>query len=239
MSLMLAFSAGGCFDTAYHAAPRHEGLDELDPPPTTEAYKYLASKEGPVRFARVVGTVYRGGQPTKEDLQKLYDLGVRTDINLRREDEDTWRQEERNAKAVGMTFLHFPFYGVFGAEDSFLKPIIAAMKKGHVYVHCLHGRDRTSLMVALYRVLVEDWDPKIAWKLEAIDYGSAQTYWYRKLRFDFERMVKEHADEQARRESHPAKAAEKMTAPVAAPPEASPAPTHAPPASKEPPGDRK
>jgi protein tyrosine phosphatase (PTP) superfamily phosphohydrolase (DUF442 family) len=191
LALAAVLGGGGCGGLPnYIAAPKRESVKDLDAPTECDAFCYLASPAGPPRFARVSEGVYRGGQPTRKDLEALRELGVRTVINLRREDRDAWRQEEANARELGMKFLHFPFYGVFGADDLFLQGIIEQMKQGNVYVHCKHGRDRTSLLISLYRVIVEDWEPKVAWKLEAVDYGSAQTYFYRQLRVVFDRMVR-------------------------------------------------
>ena len=85
------------------------------------------------------------------------DLELPRDVRVPILDDDAARQEERDAKALGMKFVHAPFYGVFGQSDAFYEKIVGELKKGGVYVHCLHGRDRTSLVVALYRVLVEEW----------------------------------------------------------------------------------
>jgi protein-tyrosine phosphatase len=49
-----------------------------------------------------------------------------------------------------------------------------------VYVHCAAGRDRTSLIVALYRVWVNNWTPQMAWQHEARDFGHYQ-WWFRGL----------------------------------------------------------
>ena len=96
-----------------------------------------------------------------------------------------------------MRFLHYPFYGVFGADEMFLVGIVEEIRKGGVYVHCKHGRDRTSLLVALYRVVHEGWEPKRAWQLEAIEYGSAQTYFYRQLRVVYNRMALKYLKHEA------------------------------------------
>lgn len=154
-----------------------------------EAFGVLNAPGGPHRFARVAPRIFRGGQPTRAHLELLASLGVGTVINLRRENRDVWRQEELDACELGMKFERYPFYGVFGADELFLVQIVEELKKGSVYVHCKHGRDRTSLVVALYRVMVDGWDPALAWQSEAIDYGSAQTYFYRRLRVVFFRMA--------------------------------------------------
>jgi GTP:adenosylcobinamide-phosphate guanylyltransferase len=95
-------------------AIRASMVDE-EPQPRGEAFDYLASRQGPPRFAEVADGVYRGGQPSRRDLEALHALGVKTIIDLRREDEAVSRREEAEAHQLGLTFMHFPFYGVFGA----------------------------------------------------------------------------------------------------------------------------
>jgi hypothetical protein len=41
---------------------------------------------------------------------------------------------------------------------------------GAIYVHCLHGEDRTGLVIGLERVFVEGWSPESAWK-EMLAFG--------------------------------------------------------------------
>lgn len=156
---------------------------------TSDPLRYLASSAGPHRFARVADGIYRGGQPDHTALELLRDLGVTTIINLRRESRFTYRGERTYAEELGMRFLHYPFYGVFGAGEQFLTDIVEEVKTRNVYIHCKHGRDRTSLIVALYRVMHEGWGPEDAWQREAIEYGSAQTYFYRQLRVVYQRMT--------------------------------------------------
>ena len=43
----------------------------------------------------------------------------------------------------------------------FLK-IVTDPAKQPVFVHCLHGADRTGTMVAVYRIIVEGWDKEKA-----------------------------------------------------------------------------
>jgi len=156
---------------------------ELDP------LALLRGPEGPPRFAQVREGVYRGGQPTLRHLEALQKLGVRTVISLRRESRRLWQEERRHAEQLGMRWLRFPFYGVFGADVAFLRDILREMGQGAVYIHCKHGRDRTSLLVALYRVWFEKWHPEEAWKLEVLDFGYQPSRFYRLIRHSFDRFV--------------------------------------------------
>jgi protein tyrosine/serine phosphatase len=134
------------------------------------AYRTLQSAEGPTRFSQVADGLYRGGQPTAHQLQLLHELGVRTVINLRQSNAS---EEQASAERLGMRFLHFPFSGISQPDGVLLQEIVKAIdpSAGAVYVHCKEGRDRTSLIIALYRVLKQGWSPDHAWKSEAIDFG--------------------------------------------------------------------
>jgi protein tyrosine/serine phosphatase len=152
----------------------------------------LQGPRGPVRFALVREGLYRGGQPTPRQIELLHDLGVSTVIDLRH---GSTSEEAATAKRLGMRFVRFPFYGPFGADSHFLKSIVEAIRAGgNVYVHCHVGRDRTSLVVALYRVLVDKWDPVIAWQKEAVAYGYVRGLWYGKIQDSYEAAVKTLAE---------------------------------------------
>jgi protein tyrosine/serine phosphatase len=145
-------------------------IDERD------ALAELQGSTGPARFGVVREGLYRGGQPSARHLELLRALGVETVVDLRHGDAGV---EGVAARRLGMRFVRFPFYGIFGADSAFLARIVDAVRRGgRVYVHCRVGRDRTSLVVALYRVLVEGWDPETAWRHEAVDYGYARGWWY-------------------------------------------------------------
>lgn len=154
----------------------------------------LTGDRGPARFARVAEGLYRGGQPDRGHLALLHTVGVRTIVCLRRENAATWRAEAEEAQRLGMRFLHFPWYGIFGAGDQLVEGVLAAMSdwsQGGVYVHCKRGRDRTSVMVALYRVLVEGWEAPEAWQREVLDFGYRPIWFYRRLRAVFEERVRQ------------------------------------------------
>jgi protein tyrosine phosphatase (PTP) superfamily phosphohydrolase (DUF442 family) len=114
---------------------RHERQDEQ----YAEAIAELTGPTGPLRFARVGAGLFRGGQPSHRHLALLHAIGVRTIVCLRREAAPAWRAEAAEAKRLGMRFLHFPWYGIFGARDALIDGVVAAMRDwstGAVYVHC-------------------------------------------------------------------------------------------------------
>jgi protein tyrosine/serine phosphatase len=174
--VLLVSSGPPLFAEARADATRERALAELRGP------------HGPVRFAVVRDGLYRGGQPTPHHLELLHALGVNTVIDLRRGNSDA---EAAAAQRLGIRLVRFPFFGIFGADHLFLANVVEAIRHGgSVYVHCHVGRDRTSLVIALYRVLVEGWEPRLAWQKEAIAYGYVRSWWYGKIEDSYLAAVK-------------------------------------------------
>jgi tyrosine-protein phosphatase SIW14 len=155
----------------------------------TRVYQQLR-EAGPVRFAQVDDHLYRGGRPSAEQVRWLHQLGVRTIVCLRTGDDTT--EEEAAARALGMRFLRFPFRASFNVPDGeMLRQIVASIQDSHdpVYVHCSQGRDRTSLIVALYRVWVSRWAPALAWQKEAVAFGHSAP-WFNGLDVAFAALTR-------------------------------------------------
>ncbi|HEX4459674.1 MAG TPA: hypothetical protein VIA18_16965, partial [Polyangia bacterium] len=120
-------------------------------------------------------------------------LGVRTIIDLRNRPIAV-AAEQASAAKVGIQALNFPFSGLSEPDPAILQRAVAAIESappGAVYVHCQQGRDRTSLIVALYRVWVQGWAPKVAWQSEALDFGHGgmRAIFFRKLDRVFVRLA--------------------------------------------------
>jgi protein tyrosine/serine phosphatase len=140
------------------------------------ALAQLQSPKGPARFGVVSDGLYRGGQPSAHHLELLRALGVETIVDLRH---GGVAAEVAEARRLGMRVVRFPFSGLVVADRQFLAGVVAAIRSGgRVYVHCREGRDRTSLVVALYRVLVDGWAQRVAWQREAVDYGYVRWPWH-------------------------------------------------------------
>ena len=103
-------------------------------------------------FHRVAATLYRGAQPTAEGMRALEAMGVKTVINLRGFHSDA---DEAAGTKLALERISFK---TWHAEDEdvvrFLQ-LVTARKNQPVFVHCLHGSDRTGMMVAIYRIVVE------------------------------------------------------------------------------------
>lgn len=117
-----------------------------------------AAVAGIPNFREVAPGVYRGGHPTAEGWAYLKAKGVRTVVRLHLPSEGS----DDEAEALGMTLIDASgppatVKDVFGAPTpERLKLAVDSLRDESlrpVYVHCLHGQDRTGLIVGLYRVL--------------------------------------------------------------------------------------
>ena len=110
--------------------------------------------EGVPNFHKVSDELYRGAQPTREGMQELKNLGIKTIVNLRSEHSDEKELEgiDISYEYIGATPINLDSNDVI----SFLK-IVSDSNNTPVFVHCRHGADRTGTMCAFYRIAVEDW----------------------------------------------------------------------------------
>ena len=76
--------------------------------------------------------------------------------------------ERRKAEKNGIGFVNTPIPATpFEPSEESVKAALLALSDPSlqpIYVHCLLGRDRTTMVVALYRVYFENWTPEAAWK---------------------------------------------------------------------------
>jgi protein-tyrosine phosphatase len=138
--------------------------------------------------ARVCAGIYRGARLA--NLDELESLKVRTILNLEK-DTDAVRQEKAGAARLGMEVINIPMSEVTRPRLADLVRAVKIMEDPRfqpVYVHCLHGRDRTGLTVAAYRILHDGWSVERADR-EAIDHGHA--WWFYNLVFRWKKSLRE------------------------------------------------
>jgi protein tyrosine/serine phosphatase len=181
--------AVGCAHSYVAAPPRQAAVG---PGPAADAFAALSSPRGPDRFAQVTPLLYRGAQPNAEQLAMLRDVGVKTIVTFIT-DKSVLRDEIAAAQKLGLTVHSYPFYGMSSPDPALLERIVDELRAADapVYVHCRQGRDRTSLVVALFRVWVQGWNPKTAWQHEALDFGHGglRTIFFRRLDSAYVRLT--------------------------------------------------
>ena len=99
--------------------------------------------------------LYRGGQPSPAGFERLKQMGVKTIVNVRGDD-----VEGEQLKNLGFNYEHRPMSAWKAQDDDvvwFLQ-VVADSTRAPLFLHCQHGADRTGYLIAMYRIVVEDWE---------------------------------------------------------------------------------
>lgn len=119
------------------------------------------------RFQVVNPMLVRGGQPTtREDFEYLKRQGIKTVITFRTTPEGlNW--EKGIVESLGMKWINHPINGMsYPDERQMFQILMDVRNPAHfpVFVHCHAGKDRTGLVVGLYRVYFEHWPRERAYE---------------------------------------------------------------------------
>jgi protein tyrosine/serine phosphatase len=104
-------------------------------------------------------TLYRSALPDQGAVPLLQKLKVATVINFLPESDSSW------LSTPDITQVQLPYRTNHVDDADVLKALRAiqmAETKGPVLMHCKHGSDRTGLMAAMYRVVVQGWSKEDA-----------------------------------------------------------------------------
>ena len=115
---------------------------------------------------RVSPSLYRGAQPTPAGFSQLKKLGVRTVINLR-----SFHSDRREIRATGLGYLHLHMKAWHPEQRDLVRflRLVSDRSKGPFFLHCQQGADRTGLLSAVYRVVIQGWSKQAA--LEEMKHG--------------------------------------------------------------------
>jgi protein tyrosine phosphatase (PTP) superfamily phosphohydrolase (DUF442 family) len=138
--------------------------------------------EGVTNFGRVTELYFRGGTVTTLGISHLAEMGVRTIIDLR--DKDSPGEPEAAARN-GVRYFRFPMNGKVTPDDKEVNEILSIIQNARapVYVHCSAGKHRAGTIAALYRIRVQGWSQRQAWREEQF-YGFGSPDQHPKL-FDY------------------------------------------------------
>ncbi|MBL8828786.1 MAG: hypothetical protein JNM18_17540 [Planctomycetaceae bacterium] len=110
---------------------------------------------------------FHGKAPKHErDFQELKAMGINTVVETRKFYKRKIERERQNVLAHGMNYCHVPM-GFWPLRDGTPEQALNLIAHcGHlpVYLHCNLGVDRAGLVIALYRVRYEGWDPGVAFE---------------------------------------------------------------------------
>jgi protein tyrosine/serine phosphatase len=138
-------------------------LDQLEKANKRRGSKQVVGADiGTENFKQVNAGLFRGGVPSDDQLEGLKKLGVKTDVSLmsmgNSRERDVILHEKETCAQLGIKFINLSLPFNAPPPQAMLDTWLAtAQDKGAsaVYVHCVHGRDRTGTMVAAYRMTVD------------------------------------------------------------------------------------
>jgi protein tyrosine phosphatase (PTP) superfamily phosphohydrolase (DUF442 family) len=131
------------------------------------------------------GVLWRGSKPDSAGAASLLSLGVRTVVNLELLHDDMRAfQVARPAKVLSEKLDYFRIEEwepnpviLPSVLDSHVAEFLAIVKTQPkpIYVHCRSGQNRTGVMVAAYRVLLEGSSPESA----VAEMGKYKGFWFK------------------------------------------------------------
>jgi protein-tyrosine phosphatase len=102
--------------------------------------------------------LYRSAQPDSNGFLTLHDLGVNLIFKLDSNDEYPIRLESNQTiPATVETVTLSQWYPNEEKIRKVVDEIDAALTSNSVLVHCMHGRDRTGMVIGAFRLLKDGW----------------------------------------------------------------------------------
>lgn len=112
------------------------------------------SLPGVPNLFQVSESLYRSGQPERQGFDELHRFGIKTIVNLRHDHSDKpW------IEPVNFIYFEIPSRANRVREKDVIRflSIVTDPTLSPCLVHCQHGADRTGLMVAMYRIVIQGW----------------------------------------------------------------------------------
>jgi len=138
--------------------------------------------EGVENFGFISSDVWRGAKPTAAGLRTLADMGVRTVIDLRKDNECA-------DIPSGVCYVRLPV-SAWRSDDVDTGAVLKAIEDNPkpVFIHCTQGRDRTGLAIAAYR-LSQGMSQEDA--MTEVSNFRANFWWYEPINRRVENLAKE------------------------------------------------
>lgn len=108
-------------------------------------------------FGKVDDHYYRGSQPDREQVSELKRLGIKTVIDLRK---DNVKDEPEWVKSAGMQYFNIPLKASVPPTEEqtdYFLSLVNNRANWPVYIHCKGGRHRTGALTAVYRITQDGW----------------------------------------------------------------------------------
>lgn len=116
-------------------------------------------------FTRVDDSLYRGGQPPDEAFALLKELGIRTVISFRHE-EEIIEQERVRVEGLGMHYISLPWRIQFQPRQNVILEFLRTVSqkdKGPFFMHCRRGAERSGVADVFYRYYMMNHSLRESW----------------------------------------------------------------------------
>lgn len=127
--------------------------------PRPPAWATRLALPGVPNLHRLDAQVYRAAQPSALGMRELERLGIKTVLCLRDFHDDV---DEAKGTKLRLVRIELNAWHVDEAEAQQALRVLLDPASRPVLVHCQHGADRTGLVSALYRMVVQGWDAEAA-----------------------------------------------------------------------------
>jgi len=110
--------------------------------------------QGVGNLHKINDVLYRSAQPTEEGMKNLEKMGIKTIINLR-----AFHSDKDKLKGTGLlnNALSVKTWHIEDEDVIKVLKIISKKENSPFLIHCQHGADRTGVMSAMYRIVVQGW----------------------------------------------------------------------------------
>ncbi|WP_339487196.1 phosphatase domain-containing protein [Pseudomonas sp. EL_65y_Pfl2_R95] len=116
--------------------------------------------------------LYRSALPDSDDLASLKAANVTTVVSFIKDDDKQW------IGSAQMSTVSIPLHADRVTDADVIRVLHVleeGQKHGSVLMHCKHGRDRTGLMAAMYRMVIQGWSkPEAINEMRRGGYGDPQ-----------------------------------------------------------------
>jgi tyrosine-protein phosphatase SIW14 len=149
---------------------------------------------GVPNFGEVTPNLYRGAQPSLQGFQGLAAMGIDIVVDARLSHKSS---EKKVVTAAGMQYISIPWHCMF-PKDKAMAQFLAVLRenpKKKIFVHCRLGDDRTGMMIAAYRMAVDNWTAEEAWT-EMMHFGMNREICFPLIKYErkFPERLKKNAD---------------------------------------------
>lgn len=164
--IILGLAAIGIAATAFASVARHP----ISPVAEQHQQQWATPVDKRFNLYRMTPSLYRSALPDQNNVATLQAAGIGTVVSFIKDDDKQW---------LGDTPMHRVNIALHADRVTdadvirVLHVIERAQTEGAVLMHCKHGRDRTGLMAAMYRMVIQGWSkPEALSEMRSGGYGN-------------------------------------------------------------------